>query len=258
MKIKPKFVAFLILPLTAVVLNAQENSTPADSSSIRIQHSTHSYGAKSQNSDWVITTNILLRQPHWSGLSPGPPLSKSNAVSIALAEAKSHHTDIHDWKIENVLMWNLSWNKKFKNLNYCSNVWYYLVSVEPADDQKSVELTDSGQDFDLDQIVLMDGTLVKNFVEPVTYLQTRLMRDARTVITKTTNGPVAIDELPDSIRGDFDLKRAFVTNNVLVIFTSEKNGKILNPASAHSIPNLNGFTIVPDDEFEPGVFGFKQ
>jgi hypothetical protein len=257
MENKLKFVLLVILPLAAVILNAQDYPSPADTSSIRIQHSTHFYGAKGQNSDWIITTNILLRQPHWNGLPPGPPLSKSNAVSIALAEAKSHHTDIHDWKVENVLIWNLSWNKKFQNLDYCSNVWYYLVSVDPADDQKSVELADSGQDFDLDQIVLMDGTLVKNYVEPVTYLQTRLMRDARTVITKTTNGLVALDELPDSIRRDFDAKRAFVTNNVLVIFTSEKNGKILNPASAHSVPNLNGFTIV-DDELESGVFSFKQ
>ena len=110
----------------------------------------------------------------------------------------------------------------------------------------------------MDQIVLMDGTLVKNLVQPVAYLQTRLMRAARAVITKTTNGPVALDELPGSILGDFDVKRAFVTNDVLVIFTSEKNIKILNPASAHSVPNLDGFTIVPDDESEPGVFSFKQ
>jgi hypothetical protein len=258
MKIKLKFVALLILPLTAFVLSAQEDSTPADSSSIRIQHSTHVHGAKEQNSDWIITTNILSSQPHWNGSSPGPPLSKSNAVSIALAEIKSHHTDIHDWEVGNVLMWNLSWDKKFKNSSYCSNVWYYLVSVEPVDDKKAVELTDSGQDFDLDQIVLMDGTLVKNYVQPVTYLQTRLMRDARAVITKTTNGPVALDELPDSIRGVFDPKRAFVTNDVLVIFTSEKTGKILNPASADSVPNFGEFTIVPNDEIEPGIFSFKQ
>jgi hypothetical protein len=254
---KSQYYIFLgILFFFVIILQAGDSLISANSSVISIQHSAHYHGAVSQDSGWVIATNILARQPHWDGQASSLPLSQSNAISIALEEVKSHYPDIHDWKVENILVWNLSWNKAFKNMTCCSNVWYYLISIEPTDDKKGVDLVDSGQDLFLDQIVLMDGTLIRTEIRPNIYLQTPVMRDVHNVITNNMSGSVVVKQLPTSIVYTFGPKRGFVTNNVLVLYTSETNGVILNPTSPFSVPTIQNFYITPDNE--PGVFNFNE
>jgi hypothetical protein len=83
--------------------------------------------------------------------------------------------------------------------------------------------------------------------------KTQLLKDALAVITQTNNGPVALDQLPESIRA-FNPKRVVVTHDVLVVYTEEKKGKILNPEGGRSCPAINMLMISPDDE--PGIFSF--
>jgi ABC-type Fe3+-hydroxamate transport system substrate-binding protein len=89
--------------------------------------------------------------------------------------------------------------------------------------------------------------------KPTSQPKTQLLKDALSVITKTTNGPVSLDQLPETIRA-LGPKRALVTYDVLVVYTGDKNGKILNPEGGRSCPAINMFMISPDDE--PGVFSF--
>ncbi len=85
--------------------------------------------------------------------------------------------------------------------------------------------------------------------------KTQLLKDALAVITKTTNGTVALDQLPESIRA-FNPKRVVVTYDVLVVYTEEKKGKILNPEGGRSCPAINMFMISPENE--PGIFSFNE
>jgi hypothetical protein len=83
--------------------------------------------------------------------------------------------------------------------------------------------------------------------------KTQLLRDALAVIARTTNGPVALDQLPESVRA-LGPSRAVVMHDVLVLYTADKKGKILNPEGGRSVPAINMFMISADDE--PGVFSF--
>ena len=115
---------------------------------------------------WFVTTNLLSRQPRWDGKNADVPLSKSNAIAIVLVEVKHQYKEIDAFKVQSVSLWNLSWNKELKPYGCCSNVWYYFISTEPIDPRITVELTDSMNGWGLDQIVLLDGTIVKYRLKP--------------------------------------------------------------------------------------------
>ncbi|OAI57392.1 hypothetical protein AYO49_02180 [Verrucomicrobiaceae bacterium SCGC AG-212-N21] len=83
--------------------------------------------------------------------------------------------------------------------------------------------------------------------------KSQLLKDALSVINKTTHGPVSLDQLPETIRA-LGPKRAMVMHDVLIIYTEDKKGKILNPEGGRSCPAINMFMISPDEE--PGVFDF--
>ena len=165
-----KYAFTIVLYSILIVYSLAETwQVNGDASSICIKLSKHIHGRIEQVVSWSVSTNTLRCQPHWDGVQFPRPLSQSNAVLIALAEVKLHYPNISSWKIENILVWNLGWDKQLKYLGMCSNVWYYSISIAPEDETKGIELTDTGQDVYLDQIILMDGTLVKPSIGPMAH-----------------------------------------------------------------------------------------
>lgn len=161
MKAKLKFIIILILFVAPVFLKAADLSAKTEMPSICVASIISDAGGKRIVAKWYATAEVISRQPHWDGYSSNAPMCESNAVSIAVAKVKNLHPDIHDWRIENIEMKNLSRYSKSSNSNYYSNVWFYTLSIEPKDDNEFVSLIDTGKDYDELQVVFMDGTVIK-------------------------------------------------------------------------------------------------
>ena len=159
---KLKLIIILMLSVVSVFLNAADSQTMTETSSIYLTSTTTDAGGKRIVARWSATMDILSRQPHWDGYSSNAPMSESYAVSIALAKVKMSHPDIHDFIVASIEIKNLSYyGGRFKNLTYCSNVWFYAITITPKDDDETIALTDAGKDCDEIQIVFMDGTVIK-------------------------------------------------------------------------------------------------
>lgn len=198
---------------------------------------------------------MLKRQPRWDGATNSTPLSYSNAIVMALKKVAGYYSPLHSFKVEHISMWNLGWSKQLSGNPYCSNIWYYFVAFEPTDKNVGNELSKSQNDFYLDQIVMMDGTIAKCVIQQDGELVNPFMIQARRAITDFERSNSSISNLPSLLIQKFHPKTVVVTNGLLVLFANSDSGIIINPTSRNSIRAINGFEITPGNY--DGVFDFK-
>jgi hypothetical protein len=85
---------------------------------------------------------------------------QNKATAISIKETGKHYPEIKEWAIRTVKIYNMSYKPELATQTMCSNVWFYEICTVPKDLTKLQALENAGNDGDLFQVVLLDGTLI--------------------------------------------------------------------------------------------------
>lgn len=155
-------VAMLVASIsaTSVVCQAQVYSSylpaPHRADEVTLMTFNYSSGPYNTSVEWFVSTNKLIKQFRWDGLSAEVPLSARKACVLALPHVRERISGIQSWSVESVVMERLS----LHDCDLFPNVWFYKITFAPRA-LEDRERADYQTNFcAATQIVLLDGTVL--------------------------------------------------------------------------------------------------